>query len=125
MTNATKEIQAKSFDTTCTTKPIGDIARVDTVYLGEITANRAIMQPGFRWTEHIKPKAGTDLCQVRHTGYVVSGRIGIRMADGTEGEVSEGYAFDVLPGHDMWVIGDEPYVSVDFSLTESPSVPLR
>ena len=83
------------------------------------------MQPGFRWTEHAKPAVGTDLCMVRHTGYVVSGRAIIRMADGTEREVVAGDAFDVPPGHDMWVIGEEPYVAVDFTTAQDAPAPLK
>lgn len=125
MTTKTMQIQAKSFDVPDEGFPVGSVARVEVVHLGEITANRATMQPGFRWTEHVKPAVGTDLCQIRHTGYVVSGRAGVRMADGTEREVAAGDAFDVPPGHDMWVIGDEPYVSVDFSLAEGAATPLK
>ena len=125
MTTNTRQLQAKSFDIPDEAFPVGNVARVEIVHLGDITANRATMQPGFRWTEHVKPVVGTDLCQIRHTGYVVSGRAGVRMADGTEREVATGDAFDVPPGHDMWVIGDEPYISVDFGLTDESTTPLR
>lgn len=125
MTTRTAPPQAKSFDVPDESFPVGGVARVEVVHLGEITANRATMQPGFRWTEHVKPVVGTDLCQIRHTGYVVSGRAGIRMADGAEREVAAGDAFDVPAGHDMWVIGDEPYISVDFSLAEGAATPLK
>jgi hypothetical protein len=90
--------------------PVGGLAGVETIQLAKTTVNRVTFRPGFRWTEHARPVAGTDLCQARHTGYVVSGRSGIRLADGTEREVA-----DVPPGHDVWVIGDEPYVAVDFN----------
>jgi quercetin dioxygenase-like cupin family protein len=125
MTTRTAQPQVKSFDVPDESFPVGNVARVEIVHLGDITANRATMQPGFRWTEHVKPAVGTDLCQIRHTGYVVSGRAGVRMADGTEREVAAGEVFDVPPGHDMWVIGDEPYISVDFSLTDESTTPLR
>jgi uncharacterized cupin superfamily protein len=61
--------------------------------------------------------AGTELCQVTHTGYVVSGRERVRMADGTEAELGPGDAFVIGPGHDAWVIGAEPCVTLDFSGT--------
>lgn len=125
MASNTRQLQSKSFDIPDESFPVGGVARVESVHLDEITANRATMQPGFRWTEHARPAVGTELCQVRHTGYVVAGRCGVRMADGTEREVAAGDVFDVPAGHDMWVIGDEPYISVDFSLTGSPSTPLR
>jgi quercetin dioxygenase-like cupin family protein len=124
MTTNTAQLQAKSFDVPDEAFPVGGLARVETVHLGETKANRVTFQPGFRWSEHVRPVAGTDLCQIRHIGYVVSGRSGIRMADGTERELAPGDAFDVPPGHDAWVIGDEPYVAVDFS-AEDAVTPLK
>lgn len=115
MTMATAQIQVKSFDVPDETAPMGGMGRIEVAHLGAITAARAIFQPGFRWTEHVKPTAGTDLCMVPHTGYVVSGRSGIRMADGAERELAAGDVFDVPAGHDAWVIGDEPYVAVSFA----------
>ncbi len=116
MTTTTAQLQAKSFDVPDEAIPLGGVARVETVRLGAVTANRVTFEPGFRWSEHVRPAAGTDLCEVPHTGYVVSGRSVIRMADGTERELAAGDVFDVPPGHDAWVIGDEPYVAVDFVL---------
>lgn len=125
MTTKTAQLQAKSFDVPDESFPVGNVARVEVVRLGEITANRCTMQPGFRWTEHVKPTVGTDLCQIPHTGYVVSGRAGVRMADGAEREVAAGAVFDVPSGHDMWVIGNEPYISVDFSMAKNAATPLK
>ncbi len=91
--------------------------RVDLVTLGELTVGRAAFQPGWHWSRDMGSHAGTDLCQVEHTGYVVSGRSIVRMADGTEVELGPGDAFVIPAGHDAWVIGDEAYVTVDFSGT--------
>lgn len=91
--------------------------RIDLVTLDHTTVGRATFQPGWRWSEDVKPVAGTELCEVTHTGYVVSGREGVRMADGTEVELGPGDAFVIGPGHDAWVIGDEPCVTLDFSGT--------
>jgi quercetin dioxygenase-like cupin family protein len=124
VTTETQQPQARNFDIPDEAFPVGKVARVEVIHLGEVTANRATMQPGFHWTEHVAPVVGTELCQIRHTGYVVSGRSAVRMADGTERELGAGDVFDIPAGHDMWVIGDEPYVSVDFSLTEGSSTPL-
>jgi len=123
MTTLIAQIQARSLDVPDEAVPMGGVARLETVHLGETTVNRVTFQPGFRWSEHVKPSAGTDLCRVRHLGYVVSGRSGIRMADGTERELAAGDVFDVPPGHDAWVIGDEPYVAVDFSLATDAAAP--
>ncbi|HVC80616.1 MAG TPA: cupin domain-containing protein [Chloroflexota bacterium] len=120
MATTTGQLQAKSLDVPDEARPFGAFGRLEIVHLGATTAVRATFQPGFHWIEHVKPLVGTDLCQVRHIGYVVSGRSGIRLADGTERELAAGDVFDVPPGHDAWVIGDEPYVSVDFSLAEAP-----
>jgi quercetin dioxygenase-like cupin family protein len=76
--------------------------------LGEFNASRFMLEPG--WTI-----VGTDSCQVLHTGYQVSGRLHVRLEDGTEEEVGPGEAYVIPPGHDAWVVGDEPVVTVDMS----------
>jgi hypothetical protein len=76
------------------------------------------MQPGWRWSESVKPIVGTESCQVSHTGYVISGRMHVRMDDGTELDFGPGDAVWVGPGHDAWVAGDEPYVGLDFTGAE-------
>ena len=72
------------------------------------------IQPGFRWTEHVRPVAGTELCMARHQQYHVRGRIHILMADGSEVEAGPGEILSRLPGHDAWVVGDEPAVTIDW-----------
>jgi hypothetical protein len=79
---------------------------------GEI--GRYTFQPGWRWSEHIRPVVGGDSCQTLHVGYVVSGRLGIRTDDGTTGEIAAGSVYRIAPGHDGWVVGDEPAVVVEF-----------
>lgn len=111
----TRQLQAKSFDVPDETRAMGSKGQLQVIHLDGSMAARATFQPGFHWTEHVKPLAGTDLCQVRHVGYVVSGRAIVRMADGQERELAAGDAFDVPPDHDAWVIGDEPYITVDFA----------
>ena len=88
--------------------------RIELVTLGGTAVTRAVFGPGWRWSEDIKPAAGTDFCEVAHTGYVVSGHQCVRMADGTEVELKPGDAFVIAPGHDAWVVGDEPCVTLDF-----------
>lgn len=75
---------------------------------------RATFRPGWRWSEHVKPIAGTDSCQVAHVGYAVSGRMGVRLDDGEEMEYGPGDFISIPPGHDGWVIGDEPAVMIDW-----------
>jgi hypothetical protein len=74
---------------------------------------RADFRPGFRWSTDIGPAAGTSSCQVAHTGVVLSGRFAVRMDDGTQLELGPGDAHVVGPGHEAWVVGDEPCVIID------------
>ena len=115
-TTQPQQLQAKSLDVPDEARPMGAGGRLEFVKLGNITVGRATFPPSWRWSEQVKPQAGTDLCMVRHIGYVISGHCVIRMADGTERELAAGDAFDVPPGHDAWVVGDEPYVSLDISM---------
>ncbi len=84
------------------------------VHIGGMTIGRATYQPGWKWSEHIGPSSGTRSCEIEHVGLVVSGRVMVVMDDGTEFEMRAGDLFHVMPGHDSWVIGDEPYVSLHF-----------
>jgi len=79
------------------------------------TVMRATFQPGWKWSECVKPTAGTQSCQVAHTIYNISGRMKIIMDDGTEKEIGPGDVADIPPGHNAMVIGDEPCVMIDFS----------
>ena len=90
-------------------------ARVELVELGELAVGRAIFEPGWRWSEHVKPIVGTESCQVHHIGYIMSGHLHVEMTDGASLDVVGGDAFEIPPGHDAWVIGDEPWVSVDWA----------
>ncbi|KPC59036.1 cupin domain-containing protein [Streptomyces chattanoogensis] len=74
-----------------------------------------VFEPGWRWTESVGPLAGTRSCEVHHNGFVVKGRMRIRMNDGSEAEIGEGDVFVVPPGHDAWVVGDEQVVVYDFA----------
>jgi quercetin dioxygenase-like cupin family protein len=89
--------------------------KLEIVKLGELVAGRGTLQPGWRWSEHVKPIVGGTSCQVKHVGYVVSGRMRVKMDDGTEHEIAAGDAHVIPPGHDAWIVGDEPFVGLDFS----------
>lgn len=91
------------------------LAHIEVVHLGSHTLMRATFQPGWRWSEHMRPLVGTDSCQVAHLNYVISGHMHGIMDDGTEAEMAPGDLIDVPPGHDAWVVGDEPVVMLDFS----------
>jgi quercetin dioxygenase-like cupin family protein len=76
---------------------------------------RAVFEPGWRWSEHVKPIAGTDSCQAMHAGYCLSGRMRIRMDDGTESDFGPGEFLFCPPGHDAWTLGDEACVMLDWA----------
>ena len=87
---------------------------VSLVNLTGFTVGRADFRPGWRWSTDVKPLVGTDSCQLAHSSYVVSGRFHVVMDDGRELELGPGDAHLVGPGHDAWVVGDEPCVTIDF-----------
>ena len=91
-----------------------DKTTVEVVKVGGGEIGRFTFQPGWRWSECIKPVVGTDSCQVEHVGYVVSGTMGIEHADGSKAEIPPGNVYRIAPGHDGWVVGDEAVVVVEF-----------
>ena len=103
----------KNFDAPDETRT-PDKTTVNVVALGDVQAARMTFQPGWRWSECVKPVAGTDSCQARHVGVLVSGRIAVRQDDGSEGEIGSGEAYVIDPGHDAWVLGDEAAVGYEF-----------
>lgn len=88
--------------------------RVEVVELDDTVVGRMIYEPGWRWSVDVRPLAGTDSCQYHHLGLAASGRLRVQMPDGTELEIGPGDVFEIPPGHDAWVVGDEAWVSVDF-----------
>jgi class 3 adenylate cyclase len=108
------QLRRKHFDRPDEVRQV-EKARIDLVELGELAVGRAIFEPGWRWSEHVKPIVGTESCQVHHIGYVVSGHLHVEMTDGAALEVMGGDAFEIPPGHDAWVVGDEPWISVDWA----------
>jgi mannose-6-phosphate isomerase-like protein (cupin superfamily) len=89
--------------------------KVELANLGDATIGRMTLEPGWKWSKDVKPIANTNSCQLPHTQYVISGRLRVRMDDGTEQECGPGEALYVPPGHDAWVVGNEPFIAVDFT----------
>jgi hypothetical protein len=89
--------------------------QIQIVRVGERVIGRATLNPGWRWSTDVQPLVGTSSCELAHTAYVISGRMRVRMNDGTEADFGPGDAQYVSPGHDAWVVGDEPCVVVDFT----------
>ena len=88
--------------------------RVEVVELDDRVVGRLQWEPGWRWSVDVKPIAGTDWCQFHHVGISMSGRLRVQMEDGVELEIAPGDVFEIPPGHDAWVVGDEKWVSVEF-----------
>ena len=88
--------------------------KIDIANVGEAVIGRFELEPGWRWSESVKPLVGTDLCQQTHVGYVVSGRLKTKLEDGTEDEAGPGDAIFTPAGHDAWVVGSEAVVMLDF-----------
>jgi len=112
-----KKLEAKSHD-----KPdevrAPDKTRVEIVRLEGFTLGRFTLQPGWRWSECVKPVVHTESCQVPHVGYVVSGRITIRMNDGKQTTIASGMSYTIPPGHEAWVEGDKPFVGIEVMSAE-------
>jgi hypothetical protein len=88
--------------------------RFELVRIGGLTIGRASYQPGWRWSADVGAAAGVTSCHVEHVGLVLSGCATAAMDDGTVYEMRAGDLFYIPPGHDSWVVGDEPYVSLHF-----------
>jgi quercetin dioxygenase-like cupin family protein len=92
-----------------------DHGEVKVIDVGDFKVARGDFQPGWKWSEHIKPIAGTDSCQVEHNGLMLSGRMKVVADDGSEMEIGPGDVYVIPPGHNAWVVGDEPATSIEFS----------
>ncbi len=91
-----------------------DKTEVDVVDLGSVKAARMTLQPGWKWSECIKPVVNTASCELHHEGTVATGRMHVRHDDGTEIEIGPGDAYVIEPGHDAWVVGSEVFVGYEF-----------
>jgi hypothetical protein len=111
---SSETIKSKSLSSPDETRTF-EKGKMEIVNIDEVTAGRVTLEPGWQWSKSVKPIAGTDSCQVQHTGYVVSGRMHLVMDDGSEQDIGPGEAYVIRPGHDAWIIGDETFVGVDFS----------
>jgi len=105
----------KSLNSPEETRPFeGGKGQLELVNLDTGAVGRATFQPGWRWSEHIKPIARTDSCQAAHLGYFISGRMNVVMDDGEQMEFGPGDFSIIPPGHDAWIVGNEPCVVIDW-----------
>ena len=107
-------IEIKNVSSPDETRPFADKGSAAVVQVGGHPVLYGKFEPGWRWSEHIKPIAGTNSCEATHLLYCLSGRMKVVMDNGSEGEVGAGDVTAIEPGHDAWVVGDEPCVVVDF-----------
>lgn len=109
-----RRLQRKSFEAPDRVRlfPTG---RLDIVSLDEIAIGRFLFQPGWRWSKDVAPITGTRSCQHRHLGYTIAGSLEVHMDDGTVLTIGPGDAYEIPPGHDAWVVGDEAWSSVEFA----------
>lgn len=96
-----------------------DMGKVMIAKVADTSIGRAYFEPGWSWEKCVKPIVKTESCQAPHTTYVVSGKMRIRMDDGSEEEFGPGDVGYIPPGHNAWVVGDEPFVGIDFTGMET------
>ena len=109
-----EKILAKSFSNPDEVRTF-EKGKVEILNLGNIVIGRATLEPGWRWSKCVKPLVNTNSCQASHTSCIIAGRMKVKMDDGTEIEGGPGDTAVIPPGHDAWVVGEEPCVSIDFT----------
>jgi len=105
-------LQVKSVERPDEVRPT-PFGRIDVYNLDDLVIGRMVFEPGWHWLEHVQPIAGTSLCQYHHVGVCIAGRLVNRLEDGTTMEIGPGTVFDIPPGHDGWVVGEEAFVAYD------------
>ena len=108
-----ESIEVKSFKSPEETRTFGH-GKVELVKLGGALIGKATFQPGWKWSEHVKPIAKTNSCEAPHLQYQVSGVLHVVTDDGQERDIHPGEVACLSAGHDAWVVGNEPVVAVDF-----------
>lgn len=103
----------KSFASPDETRAL-DKTRVDVVTIGPTKVARMTLEPGWRWSQCVKPVVGTDACQARHVGTIISGSMHVKHGDAAELDLDAGDAYVIEPGHDAWVTSAEPVVGYEF-----------
>ncbi len=94
------------------------------VRLGDLTVGRSVQEPGWKWSIHMRPIVGGEWCQARHVGLVVSGRFRNAFEDGSTVDLEPGDVFDIGPGHDGWVVGEEPFVTIQWEGLRTWATPI-
>ena len=114
MSVLTAPLTKHSFDTPDEVRPFAARGHLDVVDMAGHAIGRAVFDPGWRWSNDVKPIAGTESCMAPHAGYVLSGRMRVEMDSGEAMEFGPGDLMTCPPGHDAWTLGDEPCVVLDW-----------
>jgi hypothetical protein len=110
---STQQTEHRSFDSPDERRDFPN-GHADIVRVGDSEIGRLVLEPGWRWSNDVKPIAGTESCEAPHMQFHVSGRLAIRMDDGTELVAGPGDVTSLPSGHDAWVVGDEPVITIDW-----------
>jgi len=111
--DTTQHVEHRNFAAADEVREFGH-GRLELLHVGGSDIGRVVLEPGWRWSEDVKPIAGTELCEASHFQYQVAGTLRIRTADGAEFDVTPGQVTSLPAGHDAWVVGDEDVVAVDW-----------
>lgn len=114
MITSVEKLERKNFNQ-AEEKRVFEWGAIELVTVGDVTFGRATLQPGWRWSTSVKPMVNTELCEASHLQFQLSGRLHVKMEDGTEAEFVAGDVVSIPPGHDAWVVGNEPVVVIDIS----------
>ena len=114
MTSESKKVQKKSLNSPDETRTF-EKGKIEIANFGDVIIGRSTFEPGWSWEKCVKPIVKTNSCEAPHTGLIISGRMKVVMDDGTEEEFGPGDTAIILPGHNAWVVGNEPVVAVDFT----------
>jgi mannose-6-phosphate isomerase-like protein (cupin superfamily) len=106
-------LQRKNFENPDETQNIPNL-KVHTIKMSDQKIIKQVYEPGWKWSKDVKPLVKTESCQMHHVGIFVSGKMRVRLNDGTETEFRAGDVANIPPGHDGWVVGDEPVVYYSF-----------
>ena len=119
------QIMVKRFSSPDESRNFTAKGHADILRIGEGVVGRGVFEPGWRWSTHVKPIAGTRSCEAAHSGFCVTGRMHVVMNDGEEVDIGPGDYVVIPPGHDAWVVGDETCVFIDVQGMEDYAVAMR
>lgn len=115
-------VESMSFDAPEETRQFPH-GKVELVTVGGARVGRFTFEPGWRWSTDVRPAAGPDRCQNHHVGYALAGRLHVVDAAGIDAEIGVGEAYDIAPGHDAWIVGDETFVGLEFASADQYATP--